>query len=120
MSTFVGKSNLVKGNWVTKDSFVPAGFPFVSWPDIGISEELKEQNLYAIRPEQWIVDEPQQGELKGKVLFAQFQGNEIHYSILVDDRGLNVYSSVFNKRFIPGDTVCLKINAGVKNSVLSS
>ncbi|MFC0273981.1 ABC transporter ATP-binding protein [Metabacillus herbersteinensis] len=119
VSTFVGKSNLLKGNWVTKDSFVPTGFPLISWPDIGISEELKDQNLYPVRPEQWILDEPQKIGMKGKVHFAQFQGNEIHYSILMNDQTLNVYSSVFTKRFKPGDAISLSINANVTRPALS-
>lgn len=111
VSTFVGKSNLITGRWVTSNTFIPDEFPYVTWQDIGISEELKKQNVYPVRPEQWILDKPSPREMKGRVLFAQFQGNEIHYSIRVNEETLTVYSSVFQKRFNPGDLVGLKINA---------
>ncbi|PLR84856.1 ABC transporter ATP-binding protein [Bacillus sp. V33-4] len=119
VSTFVGKSNLITGKWINIDTFIPDGFPHVSWPDMGTSVELKKQHLYPIRPEQWVVTEAERGEVTGEILFAQFQGNEIHYSVLVNDQTFSVYSSVFNKRFIPGDKVSLKVNIGVKETAIS-
>ena len=118
VSTFVGKSNLITGEWVTSDSFVPADFPYVTWSDIGISEELKKQNIYPVRPEQWVLDKPHPRDMKGKVQFAQFQGNEIHYSVLVNEKTYSVYSSVFHQRFEPGDLVGLKMNSIVKQPIL--
>ena len=118
VSTFVGKSNLIKGEWVGENRFIPANFPSVSWQDIGISKEIKAQNLYPVRPEQWKLGEAEQNQMTGIVQFAQFQGNEIHYSIQSGEETINVYASVFEKRFLPGDTVSLKIYTGVEERVL--
>lgn len=112
VSTFVGKSNLIKGEWVDEDRFIPAEFPAVSWSDIGISKEIKAQNLYPVRPEQWKLGEVEQNQMTGIVQFAQFQGNEIHYSVQSGEETINVYASVFEKRFLPGDPVSLKIYTG--------
>ena len=118
VSTFVGTSNLIKGEWVGENRFIPANFPSVSWQDIGISKEIKAQNLYPVRPEQWKLGEAEQNQMTGIVQFAQFQGNEIHYSIQSGEETINVYASVFEKRFLPGDTVSLKIYTGVEERVL--
>ena len=45
VSTFVGKSNIISGKWVTNDTFIPEHFPSVTWNDIGISEELKKASI---------------------------------------------------------------------------
>ena len=114
VSTFVGKSNIIKGKWVSNETFIPNNFPSVTWSDIGISEALKKEQVYPIRPEQWILDDPQQGEIDGKVIYSQFQGNEIHYSVLVNEKTISITASVMQKRFNPGDLVSLKILSAVK------
>jgi iron(III) transport system ATP-binding protein len=114
VATFVGKSNLIKGEWIGEDRFIPAEFPNVSWKDIGISKEIKSQNLYPVRPEQWKLGEAEQEEMTGIIQFAQFQGNEIHYSVQVGEETINVYGSVFEKRFLPGDAVSLRVFSGVE------
>lgn len=119
VATFVGKSNVITGKWLTSDSFVPDDFPFVTWSDIGITDELKKQNVYLIRPEQFVLDQLHPGEIKGKVLFSQFQGNEIHYTVLVKETTLSVTSSAIQKRFKPGDLVSLKLNVNVRQPVLN-
>jgi iron(III) transport system ATP-binding protein len=109
VSTFVGKSNIISGKWVTKDTFIPEHFPSVIWKDFGIPEELKQQKVYPVRPEQWKIEDLHPDEIHGKVLFSQFQGNEIHYSILVNDRTISVTASALHNRYHPADKVSLKI-----------
>ena len=109
VSTFVGKSNIISGKWVTNDTFIPEHFPSVIWKDFGIPEELKQQQVYPVRPEQWKIEDPHPDEIHGKVLFSQFQGNEIHYSILVNDTTISVTASALHKRYHPADKVSLKI-----------
>ena len=109
VSTFVGKSNIISGKWVTKDTFIPEHFPSVIWKDFGIPEELKQQQVYPVRPEQWKIEDLHPDEIHGKVLFSQFQGNEIHYSILVNDTTISVTTSALHKRYHPADKVSLKI-----------
>ncbi|WP_428912372.1 ABC transporter ATP-binding protein [Niallia sp. Krafla_26] len=109
VSTFVGKSTIIKGKWVSEATFVPDEFPGVSWKDIGIPPELKEQQVFPVRPEQWTIDHPAQNEIIGEVQYSQFQGNEIHYSILIKERNINVTTSATQKRYKPGEKVSLKI-----------
>ena len=108
VSTFVGKSNIIEGKWVSNDTFIPKNFPSVTWSDMGIVEALKKEQVYPVRPEQWILDDPQQSEIVGKVIYSQFQGNEIHYSVLVNEKTISITASVMQKRFNPGDLVSLK------------
>jgi iron(III) transport system ATP-binding protein len=114
VSTFVGKSNIIKGKWVSNETFIPKNFPSVTWSDMGIGEALKKEQVYPVRPEQWILDDPQQSEIVGKVIYSQFQGNEIHYSVLVNEKTISITASVMQKRFNTGDSVSLKILSAVK------
>ena len=81
---------------------------------MGIADALKKEQVYPVRPEQWILDDPQQSEIVGKVIYSQFQGNQIHYSVLVNEKTISITTSVMQKRFNPGDLVSLKILSAVK------
>ncbi|MDQ0219200.1 ABC transporter ATP-binding protein [Peribacillus cavernae] len=109
VSRFVGKSNVMEGQWISTDTFMPKGFPSVQWKDLGVSLELKRQNVYPIRPEQWKLEEPSPGQLNGKVLFAQFQGNEVHYTVSVEEQLLTIYSPIYEKRYEPGNEVSVRL-----------
>ena len=73
VSTFVGKSNIISGKWVTNDTFIPEHFPSVIWKDFGIPEELKQQQVYPVRPEQWKIEDPIQMKFTGKCFFHNFK-----------------------------------------------
>lgn len=118
VSSFVGKCNVVSGKWITDDRFVPQDFPSVTWGDIGITTEVKQQNVYLIRPEQFRIGEPQPDEIQGKVLFSQYQGKEIHYTVQVNESKFSVISSVFEKRYEPGQSVSLDIKVKEKEAIL--
>jgi iron(III) transport system ATP-binding protein len=113
VSTFVGKSNVIMGKWVSDDTFIPSQFPLVTWKDIGIPTELKNQHVFPVRPEQWIVGDPEPNVITGKVLFSQFQGNEIQYSVSVNENTISVTAPAMQKRYIPGESVSLKILAAI-------
>ncbi|ALC80284.1 MULTISPECIES: ABC transporter ATP-binding protein [Bacillus] len=109
VSTFVGKSNLIQGQWTKQNVFIPDGFPMVEWEDIGISQELKNQNLFPVRPEQWKIGDPTENSIVGVVSFVQFQGNEIHYNVKIEKQMLTLYSPAFQERYQPGDIVGLTL-----------
>ena len=116
VSTFVGKSNVIKGKWVTDDTFIPDQFPLFTWKDIGIPAELKNQQVFSVRPEQWLLEDPEPNEIIGKVLFSQFQGNEIHYSVLVNKNTISAAAPFKQKRYKPGESVSLKITGMYHNT----
>ncbi len=118
VSKFVGKSNVIKGNWMSDEIFIPDQFPNVVWKDIGIPSELKEQHVFPVRPEQWIIGDADPNEITGKVVFSQFQGNEIHYSILVNDRTVSVTTSAMQKRYRSEEKVSLKILGARSEAIL--
>ncbi|PAE40358.1 ABC transporter ATP-binding protein [Bacillus sp. 7884-1] len=109
VSTFVGKSNVITGKWVSDDTFIPGQFLSVTWKDIGIPAELKNQQVFPVRPEQWVIGDPEPNEITGKVLFSQFQGNEIQYSVLVNENTISVTAPAMQKRYKPGERGSLKL-----------
>ena len=109
VSTFVGKSNVISGKWMSDDTFISDRFPSVVWKDNGVPAELKEQQVFPVRPEQWILDDPKPNGITGEILYSQFQGNEIHYSILVKERTINATTPVTQKRYKLGGKVSLNI-----------
>lgn len=111
VSTFVGKSNLIHGQWTKDDIFIPDGFPSVEWQDSGISSELKKQGLFPVRPEQWKIGTTAENSITGEVTFVQFQGNEIHYSVKTGKQMITLYSPAFQERYQPGDIVGLTLAA---------
>lgn len=113
VSTFVGKSNVITGKWVSEHTFIPGQFPSVRWKDFGIPAELKNQQVFPVRPEQWIVGDPEPNEITGKVLFSQFQGHEIQYSVLVNENTISATAPAMQKRYKPGEIISLKLSAGI-------
>lgn len=82
VATFVSKANLFKGKWLDDETFSPEGTN-VKWKDHGITKQLKDQQLYPLRPEQITLSKDLEGELQGVIKTKQFQGKEYHYSIEV-------------------------------------
>lgn len=83
VATFVSKANLFKGKWLGNDTFSPEGTN-VAWKDHGITKQLKEQQLYPLRPEQITLSHNLEGQLHGVIKTKQFQGKEYHYSVDVN------------------------------------
>jgi len=106
VAAFVGKANLIKGRW-QNGMFRPNLAPYLQWPDHGIADELKEEGLYTLRPEQIsMTNELDQG-LKGTVQSVQYQGKEMHYA--VDCQGETfVIHTPLSSRFAVGAEVALR------------
>ncbi|WHZ05638.1 hypothetical protein QNH48_13840 [Neobacillus sp. YX16] len=47
------------------------------------------------------------------MLFSQFQGNEIQYSVLVNENTISVTAPAIQKRYKPGESVSLKLLAAI-------
>ncbi|MBR3117946.1 MAG: ABC transporter ATP-binding protein [Oceanobacillus sp.] len=88
VAKFVGKANLFEGTW--DGSTFTHKDKLVTWVDYGISESLKEQNLYALRPEQIRLSALDDSQIRGTIVTKQFQGKEYHYVIEVGGREIVV------------------------------
>lgn len=120
VATFVGKCNLVKGQWQNA-GFVPAIDSKNVWPDLGVAESFKENGIYPVRPEQFQLTAAEQDGLQGIVSFVQYQGHEIHYTVEVGEETWTIHESVFASRFQPGDLVSISLkNAPVQQGSLIS
>ncbi|TDL65123.1 TOBE domain-containing protein [Rhodococcus qingshengii] len=74
---------------------------------------INRSQVFPVRPEQWIIGDPELNEITGKVLFSQFQGNEIQYSVLVNENTISVTAPAMQKRYKPGESVSLKLLAAI-------
>src|SRR5690606_18995164 len=108
VATFVGKCNLVKGQW-QNDSFVPDLDLKNVWPDLGVADSFKETGIYPVRPEQLQLSLAEAGGLQGIVSFVQYQGNEIHYTVEVGEETWTIHETVFASRFQTGDFVGIEL-----------
>ncbi|ANU25497.1 ABC transporter ATP-binding protein [Planococcus versutus] len=120
VATFVGKCNLVKGQW-RNEQFVPAIDSKNTWPDLGVTAGFKENGIYPVRPEQFQLMSPESAGLQGVVSFVQYQGHEIHYTVEVEEATWTIHESVFSKRFETGDFVSISLkNSLVQKEILIS
>ncbi|MBT2582239.1 ABC transporter ATP-binding protein [Planococcus sp. ISL-109] len=110
VATFVGKCNLVQGQW-QNGRFVPAIDPKNVWPDLGVANTFKESGIYPVRPEQFLLMPAESDGLQGIVSFVQYQGHEIHYTIEVGEETWTIHESVFASRFNIGDFVSISLKA---------
>ncbi|MDQ0340684.1 iron(III) transport system ATP-binding protein [Caldalkalibacillus uzonensis] len=106
VATFVGKCNLVEGRW-EGECFRPAHAPAERWPDTGVVAEFKRQNLYPVRPEQFKLFPAGETSVAATVTFAQYQGQEIHYTVQVGEQTWTIYQPASSRRFMPGERVGL-------------
>ncbi|AJY75401.1 ABC transporter ATP-binding protein [Paenibacillus beijingensis] len=84
VARFVSKANLVKGQW-QQDRFLPEGHyrrP-IGWPGERVGEFFKENGLYPVRPDQFVLGEESGEEpgIRGEIVNVQFQGKEFRYHI---------------------------------------
>lgn len=120
VATFVGKCNLVKGQW-RNDQFIPAIDLKNVWPDLGVADSFKESGIYPVRPEQFQLMPAESDGLQGVVSFVQYQGHEIHYTVEVGEETWTIHESVFSSRFQTGDFVGISLkNAPVQEGSLIS
>lgn len=82
VASFVSKANILTGRW-QGNQFIPNQTQ-TAWPDRGISQEIKDQGKYFLRPEDIDLGPAEEGSLQATVQTKQFQGKEVHYSLLTD------------------------------------
>ena len=95
VARFVGKANLVHGSWQDDNTFIPEAAPNTVWPDLGVSEQLKQKNLYPIRPEQLKLSSSVERGITGLITSVQYQGKEIHYTVQVNNETWTVHTDIF-------------------------
>ncbi|SFL55936.1 iron(III) transport system ATP-binding protein [Gracilibacillus orientalis] len=109
VARFVGKANLVEGDW-NDNYFTPSLSPTTQWPDTGVVSEMKQRNIYPVRPEQFRMSADNQDEsgLPGLINSVQFQGKEIHYTVQISNQTWTVHTDV-SQQFSLGEQVYLHL-----------
>ncbi|MEC0303654.1 ABC transporter ATP-binding protein [Terribacillus saccharophilus] len=107
VATFVGKANLVEGTW-NGNHFIPAGSQ-LSWQDNGVSVQLKQEQLFPVRPEEWQLLPVDADGLKGEVIISQFQGTERHYVIRTNSQDYQASLPIAAPAWREGELVSLQV-----------
>lgn len=107
VATFVGKANLVEGTW-NGNHFIPAGSQ-LSWQDNGVSVQLKQKQLFPVRPEEWQLLPADADGLKGEVIISQFQGTERHYVIRTNSQDYQASLPIAAPAWREGELVSLQV-----------
>ncbi|MFP7494695.1 ABC transporter ATP-binding protein [Terribacillus saccharophilus] len=107
VATFVGKANLMAGKW-EDDYFIPEGSSY-RWRDKGVSEQLKQKQLFPVRPEEWQLISAEADGLKGRIILSQFQGTERHYVVQVQNQEVQVSLPIAESAWQEGDDVTLQV-----------
>lgn len=107
VATFVGKANLVEGTW-NGNHFIPAGSQ-LSWQGNGVSVQLKQKQLFPVRPEEWQLLPADADGLKGEVIISQFQGTERHYVIRTNSQDYQASLPIAAPAWREGELVSLQV-----------
>ncbi len=96
VSTFVGKANLIPGEW-RGNRFRPAvaSNGEGEWVHPGMAVAFREQQLFPVRPEQFLMRREGPG-LRGSIVNLQYQGKEIYYTVDIGTQQLEVHGSIQN------------------------
>lgn len=120
VARFVSKANLVKGQW-KGDRFFPEGIEGDGrsvaeaegaslaeggWPGEGVAAFFKENGIYPVRPEQFVLRTADRSGLRGEVVNVQFQGDAFRYHIRTGSAQWEVVSP---QRYMLGDRVAVKL-----------
>lgn len=115
VASFVGKSNLVKGEW-HDNYFIPVLAPNELWLDLGVSKSLKDKGIYPLRPEQVYISTAQSKGIQGIITSVQYQGKEIHYTVQSHEQTWTVHTDIM-QTFQLGEHITLQI---ITNSSMDS
>lgn len=103
VATFVSKCNLVAGTW-NQDEFTVAD-ETVKYPGENIAPYFKENGLYPVRPEQFLLAQEGAG-LAVEVTNRQYNGREFQYTVKYKGQSLVVYAGC-TERYEPGTKLVL-------------
>ncbi|WP_158736008.1 ABC transporter ATP-binding protein [Alteribacillus sp. YIM 98480] len=106
VASFVGKANLVRGFWKNGE-FHPNGSEMVAWDKKDISPYFMKKNIMPVRPEELSLSKKGNG-IPGYVENVQFQGKDLHYTVLVGEDQWTIHSPV-DELFHPGDQVIISL-----------
>jgi iron(III) transport system ATP-binding protein len=110
VAKFVGKANLIHGEWLNEVTFKPDSITIQSnWMNIEVSADLRAKNLCPIRPEQFSLSYTGEG-IEGKIMNVQFQGKEIHYTVNIGSDLIAIHEDSQNRPFYIGDKVYINLN----------
>ncbi len=101
---FVSKCNFVRGTWVG-EHFLANEDPSLVYNGASVADIFREMEVYPVRPEQFHLSTGDRG-LEGEIANKQYNGREIHYSVLCQGGMFTVYAGGFEEYRI-GDSVRL-------------
>lgn len=112
VASFVSKANLIRGQW-TNQGFQVHGTT-IFWEDKEIHSKIKAENFYLLRPEEIELGPQVENGLNGQILSRQFQGQELHYRVELDNQQIIRVHTPINHEFAYQD----KVSVGPKKEVL--
>jgi iron(III) transport system ATP-binding protein len=105
VAKFVGKANLIKGEWLNDYTFKPHDKTIqTNWTNVDASPNMRAKNLCPIRPEQFTLTYIGEG-MKGTIKNVQYQGKEIHYMVDIGTALISVHEDSQYDYFDVGDIV---------------
>jgi len=104
VASFVSKCNFVKGTWLGED-FLADHEVSMKYNGKSIGKAFRERGFFPVRPEQFRISREGTG-LCGKIANRQYNGREIHYSVLCQEEMFTVYTHSFESYRV-GEQVCL-------------
>jgi iron(III) transport system ATP-binding protein len=109
VAKFVGKANLIHGEWINETTFKPYYKTIHShWANLEVSADLRAKNLCPIRPEQFSLSNTGEG-IEGTIRNVQFQGKEIHYTVDIGTEFITIHVDSQYDTFHVGDLVYLNL-----------
>ncbi|RXT04348.1 ABC transporter ATP-binding protein [Ammoniphilus sp. CFH 90114] len=105
VSTFVGKANLIAGQWEGNRFRPEATRGEVEWTRPSVPDAFRKQQVYPVRPEQFGMERVGPG-IRGTIINLQYQGKEIYYTVDTGSQQVEVHGSI-HKPFRMRDEVVL-------------
>ncbi|TFD96620.1 ABC transporter ATP-binding protein [Jeotgalibacillus sp. R-1-5s-1] len=105
---FVGKATMIEGTW-TNDTFKPAAAPEVTWSGQGIHDSFRQDDMYPVRPDQWILTEDTQNGIPATITNVLYQGKDIHYTVKAANNQQISFIQPIHTRYQIGEQVTLAL-----------
>lgn len=115
VATFVGKANLIHGEWVDATTFKPSYKNIHShWANLDVSADLRKKDLCPIRPEQFSLSYTGEG-IEGTIKNVQYQGKEIHYTVDIGPELITIHEDSHYDPFHVDDFVYINLKQTIKS-----
>ncbi|KKI89105.1 transporter [Bacillus sp. SA1-12] len=118
VAKFVGKANLIHGQWIDEQTFNPNSNSIQTyWTGVEASPGLRAKNLCPIRPEQFGLSQQKDG-ISGTIANIQFQGKEIHYLVDTGSDLIAIHEDSQKEPYYTGDQVYIHLKQTIHSQPL--